>query len=395
MASVSKNKKTGRVMVQFTLDGERKTISLPAATTLKTAGTIRSHVEALLAAKYAAEAVEYHTADWLAKIGDELHEKLAAVGLCLPRRQSLLGQFLSEYIVGRTDVDAHTNQNMRNGRTLLIQFFGEVRTVQSITPADAKAWSIWLQTVPLKKPVGRIGFSGPTRGRLIKLARQFFAHAIDQGQLAANPFKGVKAPSQSNKDREFFIDGPLAVRVLEACPNAEWRLRWVLARWGGLRVPSEMQKLQWIDVNWEASRMLVRGKGKRQRIMPIFPEIRPHLEAVWDAAKLGDVYVLPRKSATKIRSWLERILVTAGVSQWERIWQNLRASRRTELSRQFPAHIVNAWMGHSEAVAQAHYLMATDEDFLRAATGQTALQNPLQPAAKSAVDSGGHSNEDS
>jgi hypothetical protein len=35
--------------------------------------------------------------------------------------------------------------------------------------------------------------------------------------------------------------------------------------------------------------------------------------------------------------------------------------------RQKPAHLDHAWVGNSEGVAEDHYLMATDEDFERAA----------------------------
>jgi hypothetical protein len=36
-------------------------------------------------------------------------------------------------------------------------------------------------------------------------------------------------------------------KVLEACPNAEWRLIFALSRFGGLRCPSEHLVLTWAD----------------------------------------------------------------------------------------------------------------------------------------------------
>ena len=68
----------------------------------------------------------------------------------------------------------------------------------------------------------------------------------------------------------------------------------------------------------------------------------------------------------------------------------------TELRAQFPAHVCNAWIGHSEAIANEHYVRVTDEDFARAVgtpTGEAqnpahkAAQNPAQQApAKSGMD---------
>src|SRR5262249_40596162 len=49
-----------------------------------------------------------------------------------------------------------------------------------------------------------------------------------------------------------------------------------------------------------------------------------------------------------------------------RVWHNMRASRQTELSQQFPPHVVCAWIGNTMAVAAKHYLQVTDADFERA-----------------------------
>ena len=37
----------------------------------------------------------------------------------------------------------------------------------------------------------------------------------------------------------------------------------------------------------------------------------------------------------------------------------MRSTRATELIEIYPAHVVNAWMGHTEAVAMAHYRQVT------------------------------------
>ena len=47
--------------------------------------------------------------------------------------------------------------------------------------------------------------------------------------------------------------------------------------------------------------------------------------------------------------------------------------------QQYPAHLVLAWIGHTAAVAQDHYLKVTDADFDRA-SGKAA-QNPAHSAS--------------
>jgi hypothetical protein len=61
-----------------------------------------------------------------------------------------------------------------------------------------------------------------------------------------------------------------------------------------------------------------------------------------------------------------------GLTQWPRLFHNLRASRETELVEQFPVQVVTAWLGNTPSVALKHYLMATEEHF------QKAVQNPVQ-----------------
>jgi integrase len=54
--------------------------------------------------------------------------------------------------------------------------------------------------------------------------------------------------------------------VIDACPDAEWRLLFGLARYAGLRIPSESHRLTWADVDFERARLTVhsprRSDGK-------------------------------------------------------------------------------------------------------------------------------------
>lgn len=50
-------------------------------------------------------------------------------------------------------------------------------------------------------------------------------------------------------------------------------------------------------------------------------------------------------------------------SPWPRLFQNLRSSRATDWVEVYPSHIVAAWLGHSTAIAAAHYLQVRDHHF--------------------------------
>ena len=51
----------------------------------------------------------------------------------------------------------------------------------------------------------------------------------------------------------------------------------------------------------------------------------------------------------------------------------MRASRQTELQREFPLHVVCSWLGNSPRIAQQSYLLVTEDDFAKAAGVQKVM----------------------
>ena len=201
--------------------------------------------------------------------------------------------------------------------------------------------------------------------------------------ISKNPFAKLKASVQGNSDRFFFVTRDMAVKVLDACPDSVWRLTFALCRYGGLRCPSEVQKLRLCDVDWGRDRFLVHApktehhEGKATRWVPIFPELRPYLEEAWHAAEPGREYFIEFRG--DFRSRMKTIIKRAGLDVWPKVFQNLRSSLQTELEERFPSHVVCAWLGNSIQVAKKHYLQVTDEHF------EKALQNPMHGALQNTV----------
>lgn len=79
------------------------------------------------------------------------------------------------------------------------------------------------------------------------------------GMLVENPLADVKVGSQTNRSRMYFISKEDAAKVLEACPDGEWRLIFALSRFGGLRCPSEHLLLRSQGVDWAKGRVLLRS----------------------------------------------------------------------------------------------------------------------------------------
>jgi len=346
------------------------------------ADTAKRMIESLVAAKITGHSIDPETAAWVANISDTIHNRLAQAGLVQPRQgtaltalaASRLEEHIDRYIQSRTKLKPNTVRNYKTTKRILVEHFGKDRLLGSVHKGHARDYREWL--------AGK--YAPATVSREIKRARQFFEYAKDCKLIDENPFAGIRAGSQKNAKRKHFVTRELITRVIEACPEAWLKLVVSLARDAALRIPSEIIDLKWSDFDWARNRfkVIVRKKehidGHETRVVPIFPELLPHLERARGQADPDAVYLFPevRSGEKNLRTPLLRVLEKADIPVWTKLYQNLRASRETELMRQEPAHLVHAWVGNSEGVAEDHYLMATDEDFERAA-GKATLKATL------------------
>jgi integrase len=362
-----------RRMIQFVAsDGSRKTLRLGKCS-LRQAETVKLKVEDLLGATITGACPSRETSQWLTTIDDVLREKLAAVGLIKGRARSLLKPFIEDFVLSRTDVKPSTQIVYARVKRYMLEYFAPDKPLKDITAGDADLWRLHLRNS---------GLAENTTRRTIGVAKQWFRSAMRQQLIDANPFGDFDVALKTNAERYHFIKLEDAYRVLGACPDAEWRLLFALARFGGLRVPSEVLKLRWGDINWEQGWFKVHSpktehfEGKESRLVPIFPELLPYLREAFEQAPEGTEYCITRyrDASVNLRTHLERIIEKAGLKAWPKLWQNLRSTRETELTDHHPAHVVCAWIGNSVPVAMKHYLQVTDEHFKR------ALQNPKQQA---------------
>lgn len=224
------------------------------------------------------------------------------------------------------------------------------------------------------------------------VARQFFRRAKKAMLIDENPFGEMKNISvgSSPEERMFFLSAEDTAKVFAAIPAKQVNLRTIfaLARWGGMRCPSEPAVLKWGHIDWNKGRMTVLSPKTGKRETPIFPELRPYLAAAFRHAEslgragAGDAVITRGDGATNWRSALEEAIHRAGMEPWPKLFQNLRSTRETELMKQFPIATACKWLGNSAKVALAHYNQVTDADFEAALGGsKKAQQNPQQSAS--------------
>lgn len=105
---------------------------------------------------------------------------------------------------------------------------------------------------------------------------------------------------------------------------------------------------------------------------------------VFDQAEEGAEFCITRYRRTNanLRQQLGRIVRRAGLEAWPRLFQNLRATRESELAAIYPLHVATAWIGNTARIAERHYLQVPPEFFQQAseisADSESAAQNPAQ-----------------
>lgn len=369
MASIYADNTRKGYRVQIYVRGVRRKLWL-GPITKSAARAVAVHLENINRARDTGTIVPAESRRWLSSVSPRIRNRLAAWGLAdqqaaaksLPRT---LGAYVQQLIDGRDDWSPRTKSRMGNVRRLLVQQLGADTALVSITPGDAQRFARWART--------NIN-SHSHSGKVIADARQLFKAAIDDVLLADNPFSGIDSSQRHDKSREAYVT-PEAAQAMIELADPYYAAVIAAARFAGLRVPSEPLALEWSQINWETGRFTVVSPKLRRheptRIVPLFPEFRPHLERLQELAPSGSVHPFDRyrSTAAKVyRAGLQRLIKRAGLSEWPKLWMTLRASCRTDLLERFPSHVVNAWLGHSAKVGAKHY-DRTHEGHFAAAVG--------------------------
>jgi integrase len=379
MASLEFNSHGGRssYRIRAYIGSRREVISLGAFQEPE-AVIAKDYVEHLIDAAKRNRLPTTATRRWLDAIPAELHKRLAELKLVEPRgvveAERTLIAYLRAYVKERTDWKKP--ENYKQAIDKLETFLKKDYPLGAVKRSDVERWHRWM--------IQDLELSPNTAGQNVKRCRQILNQALADRLIDENPFRGVRIDLKSDKSKNRYIDEATAKAILDACPNQEWRVIFALARYGGLRTPSETLNLRWSDIHWERNRFKVRSPktaryGKGERVIPLWPELRAELDELFAIVEPGnkislDSFVVQRYRSGEhnLRTALGRIADAAGVEKWPKPFMALRASRRTELERAgFKNHVLNDWFGHTGAIAEEHYLQVTEADFEAATEQQT------------------------
>ena len=208
------------------------------------------------------------------------------------------------------------------------------------------------------------------------------------GSRHRTPLDQLDSPLPTPSRYSRYITPDEITCIIDACPDAEWKLRFGLARYAGLRIPSETHLLTWADVDWERGRLAVRSPktehhlGHDRRLVPITPKLMTLLQDRFDGSEEGELHLVTIRGGGSMMRKVRAICAAAGVELWARLWQTLRASCEKERAMTFPQYAVSKWIGHSITVSGRHYANAVPDELFEQAAAMpgSAQQNAQQKA---------------
>lgn len=235
-------------------------------------------------------------------------------------RRSMIGKFLEEFVAVRSTPH----------RPL---------SVRDVKPTDLKRWHATALENNAKA----------TRNEYLRVMRQMFQLAVDDGALFKNPCEGWKeekrpTPIRQTPSMEEFARIVAYIRSEKRSPHAEESASFLeflgLAGVGN----SEAAALCWEDVDWIRGKVrLLRNKTDTGFEIPIFPAVRPILERLY---RLSD-----GKGRVFGVSNIKKALIAACKELGLPVYQH-RSFRRMFITRAIEKGIdfktIAAWQGHRD-----------------------------------------------
>jgi len=354
MASITKHSRGGYYLELYPLPGVRRRIYL-GKITKGIADRFLVNIARLEQAKqFNLEDVEMTI--WASGLDVKLQFKLRECGIAIPAPKTtwLVSDWL-EHIVTTYPGTDRTVKNVQTSKKHWVAMLGK-KQLHEVTTADCRSSMEQLRQS-----------HAPSHGsKIFEHGKMFFARAIEANIIKESPFDGLSFGSKKHdKTRQNYITKEDIEKVIAKATEPDAKALIALARYCGLRVPSEPLALTWSDLDFDNRRIKIPDDTKTgSRSLPMFGAFE-YLQSL--PRSTGFVFTRARaSSATAYREWLEDAITAAGLTQWPKLWVNLRASCRTDLEDLFPVHVCNAWLGHSTRVARDHYDMVSPDHWAKA-----------------------------
>lgn len=365
MASLQERKrKNGKSahIVQFMINKQRRSVFLDAKYPKRVAKEVCLYVDELAKSVEFELTLERRVLNWIENIDDDLRSRLQRAGLIVLREKLTIADLIEKYF--EAESGRFRPATIRNKRGYLqcaskhLDFSLESNKLTSSAALSFK---------------NRLAehFSEATCAGTLKVLSRVFAWGKTLELIDKNPFEQVPKGTMTNKSREHFVSLDVYQKILKHCENQTVRTLFALYRIGGLR-RGEAFEAKWEDISWDENRMKIRSpktehSGKDFRVIPLFKLLRVELVKLHRQSRQPKTgAIINTVAANRADVVIRRAVERAGEPVWERLLQNLRASRANEIYRKSGEVKESLWIGHTTKVAHKHYLHLIDSDFVEA-----------------------------
>ena len=270
----------------------------------------------------------------------------------------------------------------------IVEYHGNKR-IDLISVGEAEGLRLYLAEC---RTGGRGTLAVATINKTISIARRCFKFAVTAKHLTDNPYQDVIAGSTSNPDSYCEVSDVVWQSVVDLIPNdtqegRELRLVMALARWGGLRIPSESRDLKFSDFHFKDNgngSFVVPVSGKTGlRGVPVFPQLVPYYKDIRAVAPAEQVYLFERyRHCTNPGELVKKIMKRAGMKPWVKFMHNQRRTFINDLlTSGWSEHDITAVCGNTPDVREVFYYFKLSKDKLAAmgGAGESSGAHPSAP----------------
>ncbi len=284
-----------------------------------------------------------------------------------------LTEFARMYLDLRGDLASSTKIEQQRTLRFLSDFLGGRRTVNKVTPLDARRFIAWYRE---REHRGR---TPATVNKVLRECKRIFREAVTISLIREDPFCELR--QERVGQRSWHYVSPSEYRaMIEASPSVRWRGMITLGYLCGLRL-GEVLNLTWQDVDFERSEVCVvrktaskqraawTPKDKDMRIVPLPGMAVNVLTDMHFAVADGQVYMCvngkgpaagDRVKRSNVWRDFQALRRKAGIAKCS--FHDLRKSYCTNLANAVPLHVVQELAGHADIrTTRKHYLKVHDE----------------------------------
>jgi len=233
----------------------------------------------------------------------------------------------------------------------LKRYFRKSRRIDKITRSHAAAWRAWL----VKQDLADATVCGHVR-----TAKVIFRMAKDVDLVPFNPFDRLRGTARPADVVVPDLTEQDIAKLVDAANSPQWRCLVGLCAYAGLRL-GEARALTWSEIKWGEGRIELTGESTstKNHRRPVRMEIELE-QLLLEAFETLDDDGPARASKNNLQRNMTALIRRAGFEPWAKPFHALRGWRATTWRQRFPEHVVDKWLGHSQAVARLNYAAVPD-----------------------------------